>query len=90
MAKYFIRPTQDLTINHELTPVSSTFAYILIAEEEPDDLATTISHEFAANDRSTWECLSSFVFSCNDQIPKEKIKSAKIYIRESPPSSSYK
>ena len=82
MAKYILRPSKDIVVNHTKYPEDSPLAYGLINEEVPDDSATYIFLEMIADEEETWECSSSFVFSTVLPPSKGRLKKAKIIIKE--------
>ena len=82
MAKYILRPSQDITVNHTKYPEDSSSAYVLINEEVPDDSATYIFLAMIADEEETWKCSSSFVFSTVLPPSKGRLKKAKIIIKE--------
>lgn len=82
MAKYILRPSKDIIVNHTKYPEDSPSAYGLINEEVPDDFATYIFLAMIADKEETWECLSSFVFSTVLPPSKGRLKKAKIIIKE--------
>ena len=82
MAKYILRPSQDITVNHKKYPEDSPSAYVLINEEVPDDTSTYLGHVITTKE-STWSCSSSFSFRyVNTPEKRRRVKNAIIVVKE--------
>lgn len=77
----YLRPSADISINHKLdSDTGIKDAYLLISEEVPDGISTSLRHEFLAGDTSTYSKSSSFKFSCENLPQKYRVKSAKLFV----------